>query len=162
MSSFQSLRLLDELKLEQILRRLEISFQNYFQPVPNKQPGFENKKKFYYSKIASSSIMNVTLTLPPRSTFVLILESSVAIIFMLLALIGNFTVCLAIFRKRLLRTVPNYLLLNLASADILSAVVSFPLLVSVLISGKWMFSESVCQFQAFQSYISYSCSCSII
>ncbi|XP_022790742.1 melanopsin-A-like [Stylophora pistillata] len=102
--------------------------------------------------------MNVTLTLPPRSTFVLILESSVAIIFMLLALIGNFTVCLAIFRKRLLRTVPNYLLLNLASADILSAVVSFPLLVSVLMSGKWMFSESVCQFQAFQSYISYSCS----
>lgn len=102
--------------------------------------------------------MNITLTLPPRSTFLVVLESSVAIIFMSLALMGNLTVCLAIFRKKLLRTVPNYLLLNLATADIFSAVASFPLLISVLVSGKWSFHGSVCQFQAFQTYVSYSCS----
>ena len=103
-------------------------------------------------------IMNVTLSLPPRSTFIVVLESSIAIVFMCLALTGNLTVCLAISRYKLLRTVPNFLLLNLAVADILSAVVSFPLLVSVLVKGLWRFHDFVCQFHAFQSYASYSCS----
>ena len=160
MPFFQSLRPFDEFKLEKVLVSLGnfVLVKNYYQSVPDEQPGFETKKKVDYGKIALLLTMDVTLTLPPRSKFVLILESSIAVIFMLLSLIGNFTVCLAIFRKRLLRTVPNYLLLNLATADILSAVISFPLLVSVLISGKWMFSRSVCQIQAFQSYVSYSCS----
>lgn len=102
--------------------------------------------------------MNVTLILPPRSTFLVVLESGVAIIFMILAVTGNLTVCLAISRNRFLRTVPNFLLLNLAAADILSAVVSFPILISVLVNGTWGFHGSVCQFQAFQTYVSYSCS----
>lgn len=102
--------------------------------------------------------MNGTVVLPPRSTFLVVLESSIAVIFMFLAIAGNLTVYLAIYRHKLLRTVPNFLLLNLATADILNAAASFPLLVSVLVSGVWAFHGSVCQFQAFQTYLSYSCS----
>lgn len=102
--------------------------------------------------------MNVTLILPPRATFLVVLESGIAIVFILLAITGNLTVYLAISRNKLLRTVPNFLLLNLATADILNAVVSFPLLISVLVNGVWGFHGSVCQFQAFQTYLSYSCS----
>ena len=102
--------------------------------------------------------MNVALILPPRSTFLVVLESIIAIVFMCLALAGNLTVCLAISRHKFLRTVPNFLLLNLAIADIFNALVSFPLLVSVLVNGVWNFHETVCQFQAFQSYASYACS----
>ena len=102
--------------------------------------------------------MNVALTLPPRSTFLVVLESGAGILFMFLALSGNLTVCLTISRSKPLRTVPNFLLLNLAIADIFSAAVSFPLLASVLVNGVWSFPQTVCQFQAFQSYASYSCS----
>ena len=102
--------------------------------------------------------MNGTSSLPPRSAFLVVLESGVAIVFMILALTGNLTVFFAISRNKLLRTVPNFLLLNLAAADILSAVISFPMLISVLVNGIWGFNRSVCQFQAFQTYVSYSCS----
>lgn len=102
--------------------------------------------------------LNATLSLPPRPTFLVVLESGIAILFMCLALTGNLTVCLAISRNKLLRTVPNFLLLNLAIADVFSAVVSFPLLVSVLVRGVWSFHETVCQFHAFQTYASYACS----
>jgi len=102
--------------------------------------------------------MNGTVVLPPRSTFLVVLESGIAIIFMFLAIAGNLTVYLAIYRNKLLRTVPNFLLLNLATSDILNSAASFPLLVPVLVSGAWDFQESVCQFQAFQTYLSYSCS----
>jgi len=102
--------------------------------------------------------MNGTVVLPPRSTLLVLLESGIATIFMLLAIAGNLTVYLAIYRNKLLRTVPNFLLLNLATADILNAAASFPLLISVLVSGAWGFQGSVCQFQAFQTYLSYSCS----
>lgn len=103
-------------------------------------------------------MMNQTLTLPPRSTFVVALESALAIFFMFLTLCGNLTVCAAISRNKILRTVPNFLLVNLAIADIFSAMISFPLFVSVLVNGAWIFHQAVCQFQAFQSYASYSCS----
>lgn len=102
--------------------------------------------------------MNGTVVLPPRSTFLVVLESGIAVIFMLLAITGNLTVYLAIYRNKSLRTVPNFFLLNLATADILNGVASFPLLISVLVNGAWRFHGSVCQFQAFQTYLSYSCS----
>ena len=102
--------------------------------------------------------MNGTVDLPPRSTFLVVLESGIAIIFMFLAIAGNLTVYLAIYRNKLLRTVPNFLLLNLATADILNVATTFPLLFSVLVNGAWGFHGSVCKFQAFQTYLSYSCS----
>lgn len=102
--------------------------------------------------------MNVTSVLPPRSFFLVVLESGIGIIYMILALAGNLAVCLAISKNIQLRTVPNFLLLNLAIADILSAGITFPLLVSVLIKGHWIFHPKVCLFQAFQMYTSYCCS----
>ena len=108
--------------------------------------------------------MNETTTdrqifkLPPRTAFVTVLESSIAIIFGILALMGNSMVFIAIFRNKTLRKVPTFLLLNLAVADLLSAICCFPLLTSVLVKGKWMFGGEVCQFNAFQTYASYACS----
>jgi len=102
--------------------------------------------------------MNGTVVLQPRSTFLVVLESGIAIIFMFLAIAGNLTVYLAIYRNKLLRTVPNFLLVNLATSDILNSAASFPLLIHVLVTGAWGFQEGVCQFQAFQTYLSYSCS----
>ncbi|XP_068748635.1 melatonin receptor type 1A-like [Montipora capricornis] len=100
---------------------------------------------------------NTATTLPPRSTFLVVLESGLALLWMFLAFAGNLTVFVAISKNKQLRTVPNFLLLNLAIADIFSTVITLPALVSVLVLGGWTFHPLVCQFQAFQAYTSYCC-----
>ena len=87
--------------------------------------------------------------LAQRSTSVKVLESTVLIILITLAFLGNVLICVAVLRTPGLRTVPNMFVTNLAVSDILMAVVCMPISLCVLISGEWPFSAMVCDLQGF-------------
>ena len=84
------------------------------------------------------------MELSGRSTPVKITEAAIIVCLILLAFVGNVLVCIAVFKKAHLRTIPNMFITNLAVSDILMAIVCMPITLHVLISGKWAFSSSLC------------------
>ena len=62
-------------------------------------------------------------------------------------------VCATVFKSARVRTIPCMLITNLAVSDILMAIVCMPIslhvVLHVLISGKWLFSSSVCDMHGF-------------
>ena len=84
-----------------------------------------------------------------RSTPVKITEAAILVCLILLAFVGNVLVCIAVFKRACLRTIPNMFITNLAVSDILMAIVCMPISLHVLISGKWPFSSSVCDMHGF-------------
>ena len=84
-----------------------------------------------------------------RSTPVKITEAAILVCLIILAFVGNVLVCIAVFKKAHLRTIPNMFIMNLAVSDILMAIVCMPISLHVLISGKWPFSSSVCDMHGF-------------
>lgn len=87
--------------------------------------------------------------LAQRSTPIKILESTVLIILIILAFVGNVMICFAVLKVARLRTVPNMFITNLAVSDILMAVVCMSISLHVLISSQWPFSSVVCDLQGF-------------
>lgn len=68
----------------------------------------------------------------------------------LLSLTGNSLVCLAFYRKRSLRSITNFYVLSLASADLMAAVTCpFGAVASGL--DRWPFGFNFCQFHGFVS-----------
>ena len=67
----------------------------------------------------------------------------------LMAVIGNSSVLLAVYRNRRLRTIPNYYIASLAISDILLPLLRAPYSVTVVIIGFWPFSHNACQVQGF-------------
>ena len=84
-----------------------------------------------------------------RSTPVKITEAAILVCLILLSFVGNVLVCIAVFKRVHLRTIPNMFITNLAVSDILMAIVCMPISLHVLISGKWPFSSSVCDMHGF-------------
>ena len=66
------------------------------------------------------------------------------IIIMLIILIGNSIVVLIITKKRRMQTFTNWLLLNLAIADLSVAVICIPLEIPIEIHGKWIYGRVFC------------------
>lgn len=62
---------------------------------------------------------------------------------------GNFLVCLAVFRNRALRTSCNYLIVSLAITDMSMTLLCLPFSVVVLVTGRMIFPDWVCQVQAY-------------
>ena len=91
----------------------------------------------------------LVVELSGRSTPVKITEAAILVCLILLAFVGNVLVCIAVFKKAHLRTIPNMFITNLAVSDILMAIVCMPISLHVLISGKWPFSSSVCDMHGF-------------
>ena len=91
----------------------------------------------------------LVVELSGRSTQVKITEAAILVCLILLAFVGNVLVCIAVFKKVHLRTIPNMFITNLAVSDILMAIVCMPISLHVLISGKWPFSSSVCDMHGF-------------
>ena len=91
----------------------------------------------------------LVVELSGRSTPVKITEAAILVCLILLAFVGNVLVCIAVFKKAHLRTIPNMFITNLAVSDILMAIVCMPISLHVLISGKWPFSSSVCDMYGF-------------
>ena len=87
-------------------------------------------------------------TLPHRSLVIVVLESIIAVVFAILSIIGNSLIIAGFWKRKTLRTIPNRLVVNLSIVDILSAITTHPLLVSVVIEGGWRFGEEACKYQA--------------
>ena len=99
----------------------------------------EELLKFHNARLARE--------LESRTTPVIVVESSLTVFVALCAFLGNMLVCVAIARNPRLRTPTNMLIFALALTDITMSVATMPLTVGVLISGRWIYSKEVCQFQ---------------
>lgn len=84
-----------------------------------------------------------------HGTTAVVIMSTVIVISMILALVGNVMVILTIARHRGMRTRTNLLLANLAVADILVAVLDMPFALITIIKGRWIFSDVFCYFNGF-------------
>jgi len=99
----------------------------------------EELLKFHNARLARE--------LESRTTPVIVVESGLTVFVALCAFLGNMLVCVAIARNPRLRTPTNMLIFALALTDITMSVATMPLTVGVLISGRWIYSKEVCQFQ---------------
>lgn len=95
--------------------------------------------------------MKMVSDLESRSLTVVILEGSSLVVLNILSLAGNVLVCLSVYRNPRLRISTNLYIIALAVSDLLSAMFVMPLAEIILFTGKWPFSESLCQFHAFIS-----------
>ena len=82
-----------------------------------------------------------------RTTPVIVAESGLTAFVAIWAFLGNMLVCVAIARNPRLHTPTNVLIFALAMTDITMSIATMPLTVGVLISGRWIYSKDVCQFQ---------------
>ena len=82
-----------------------------------------------------------------RTTLLVVVESAVMAFVALSAFLGNILVCVAVTRNPRLHTPTNVLICALTVTDITMSVCTMPLTVGVLISGRWIYSKEVCQFQ---------------
>lgn len=84
-----------------------------------------------------------------HGTTAVVVMSTLIVISMILALVGNVMVIITIARHRGMRTRTNLLLANLAVADILVAVLDMPFALITIIKGNWIFDETFCYFNGF-------------
>ena len=82
-----------------------------------------------------------------RTTPVIVAETGLTALVALSTFLGNMLVCVAIARNPRLHTPTNVLIFALAMTDITMSIATMPLTVGVLISGRWIYSKEVCQFQ---------------
>jgi len=90
-----------------------------------------------------------SLELPDRILAVVAIEKSLCIALNITSILGNTLVCLAIYKNRKLRSTTNLFIVALAASDLLCATVEMPLASVVLITGKWQFSDPLCELQGF-------------
>lgn len=87
--------------------------------------------------------------LPSRSLPVLITEASICVVLNITSIIGNGLVCIAAYRNPNLRSTTNLYIIALAVSDLLCATIEMPLASTTLITGRWNFSDVLCQIQGF-------------
>lgn len=80
------------------------------------------------------------------------IEAVVLIILFIFALIGNFVVFFQILKVRSTRTVTNYLICNLAVADILF-VSGSPLIAAARLTGTWVLGTFVCKMLVYVMFV---------
>ena len=93
--------------------------------------------------------MSSSLDLPDRGLGVVIFETTVCVTMNIISIIGNTLVCLAVYKNSKLRSTTNLYIIALAASDLLCATVEMPLASAVLITGKWDFSDALCELQGF-------------
>ncbi|KAG8444749.1 hypothetical protein GDO86_009790 [Hymenochirus boettgeri] len=84
-----------------------------------------------------------TLSLPLQ-----IILSTVMIVILLLAFLGNFVVCLMVYQKAAMRSAINILLASLAFADLLLSVLNMPFALVTIITTEWIFGDVFCRVSA--------------
>ena len=90
-----------------------------------------------------------SLQLPDRRLEVVIIETIVCVAMNIISIMGNTLVCLAVYKNSKLRSTTNLYIFALAASDLLCATVEMPLASAVLITGKWDFSDALCEIQGF-------------
>ncbi|XP_060760959.1 probable G-protein coupled receptor 63 [Neoarius graeffei] len=66
----------------------------------------------------------------------------------LLALGGNAVVCVMVYRRAAMRSAINFLLANLAFADMMLAVTAVPFDLVTMVTAQWLFSATLCRASA--------------
>ena len=89
-----------------------------------------------------------------REAWSVILESTSALVIVVLALVGNIFLCLAIYRFRTRRKIEHYYIFALTISDFLLALLCVVIAFVVTIIGHWLFGETVCQIQGALIYFS--------
>ena len=91
----------------------------------------------------------MSLSLGHRDAGIVALESTSLIILNVVSLLGNTTICLAVYRNKQLRTITNLYIIALAICDLTSAVIVMPSSSVVLVKGEWIFGDVFCNLQGF-------------
>ena len=86
-----------------------------------------------------------------RIVSITVVEVTALIILNLLSLAGNILIFISAYTNKRLRTATNLYIIALAVSDLISALIVMPLSTGVLISGKWIYGDAVCQLHAFFS-----------
>ena len=87
--------------------------------------------------------------LSSRSLSITVVEVASLIILNVLSLVGNTLIFVSAYTNKRLRTTTNLYIIALALSDLISALIVMPLSTGVLISGKWIYGEAICQLHAF-------------
>ena len=87
--------------------------------------------------------------LPPRSVGLVVVESSVSVLLVLSALLGNSILLASLCRKPRLKSSTGILIGALAVTDLLNACIPGALFWSTLLTGKMSFSNLGCQISGF-------------
>lgn len=74
----------------------------------------------------------------------LVLKVLAMVLVILAAIFGNFLVIISVFRHYKLRVITNYFVVSLAFADMMVALLAMTFNTSVQITGKWNFSQTLC------------------
>ena len=89
--------------------------------------------------------------LSSRSLLNTVVEVASLIILNVLSLVGNTLILISAYTNKRLRTATNLYIIALALSDLISALIVMPLSAGVLISGKWIYGDAICQLHAFFS-----------
>ena len=87
--------------------------------------------------------------LSSRSTFSIVLESSIALLIFLVAVPGNALVLLVVYKTPRLRNAAGILITSLAISDLSLMLLLFPLTFSVMITGRWLGGFCLCQISGY-------------
>ena len=98
-----------------------------------------------------------------RTSTEAVIETAVFLPVTIAALVGNCLVLAAIYRNSRLRSSAHYFIATLALTDLLSACISQPLTVTVLVSGQWIGGTVGCHIHGFfNSFLTYTSSYTMV
>ena len=86
-------------------------------------------------------------SLKDRAVGVVAWESIVCLFLVLSAFLGNALLCLSLYKTKGFRSPQNYYITSLAVTDMLFGGLCMSLSFGVLINGKWIYGEALCQAQ---------------
>ena len=84
-----------------------------------------------------------------------IIEAFVLIIICAVSIFGNITLFVIFTRRKILRTIANGFLLNLAFADLFVSMLNMPITVVTIVKQRWIFGEFACVLLGFTTMLSF-------
>ena len=84
-----------------------------------------------------------------------IIEAFILVIICVVSIFGNITLFVIFTRRKILRTIANGFLLNLAFADLLVSVLNMPITVVTIVKQRWIFGDRACKFLGFTTMLSF-------
>lgn len=94
-------------------------------------------------QVAGQNVGGRVLSVPLQVFF-----SMLMVCVLLLALCGNAMVCVMVYRRAAMRSAINFLLANLAFADMMLAVTVMPFDLVTIVTAQWLFSVAICRVSA--------------
>ena len=82
-----------------------------------------------------------------------IVMSGSLVLLILVTLVGNATICLAVYRRRKLRTRTNMFIINLSCADIGVAVLCMPFSLITCLRHDWFLGAALCKLNGFLNIV---------